>query len=244
MRDLGTIIIADDDAKVRKPLAHYLVKEGFRVVQAASGKELRSLLDEETVDLVLLDLDLGDEDGLVISKELSDRTSLGVIIITGKGDVVDRVIGLEMGADDYLPKPFHLREVLARIKSVLRRLKPRRDGSAQNQSESEDAAVVVFGKWTLNFSTRQLTDSENKEVGLTSAEFALLSALARNPNRTMTRDQLLDHTAGRDWNPNDRSIDTLISRLRKKIESDPGKPNYIKSIRGVGYVLAAQVKRS
>ena len=235
----GNVAVADDDAKIRKVLAHALSKEGYAVFQASSGAELREILSAEAINLILLDLNLGDEDGLDIAKDLSHRDDIGVIIITGKGDLFDRVIGLEMGADDYLPKPFHLREVLARVKSVLRRVKAVIEGPGKTSESAISATQIRFGALTLDPTSRRLTHNESGDVDLTSAEFSLLHALAQNPNRVLTRDQLLDHTTGRKWTPYDRSIDTLIARLRKKIEPDASQPRYIKSIRGVGYVLAA-----
>ncbi|MEQ8734439.1 MAG: response regulator [Rhodospirillaceae bacterium] len=234
----GSIVVADDDARIRKVLDHYLSKEGFTVIQANSGKDLRTVMTEREVDLVLLDLDLGDEDGLMISKELSQRDNLGVIIITGKGDVVDRVVGLEMGADDYLPKPFNLRELLARVKSVLRRTQNPAADAGKKDTELPKVVSIRFGDWILDPESRQLMKTDGSEVDLTSAEFSLLHALAQKPNRVMTRDQLLDHTTGRKWTPYDRSIDTLVGRLRSKIEPTKGKTTYIKSVRGVGYVLS------
>ncbi|MGQ7793322.1 response regulator [Faunimonas sp. B44] len=235
------ILVVDDDPRIRQMLTRYFGDEGFRVGGAQGGAAMRSYLEEHVVDLVLLDLGLPDEDGLTLARDLRGLSKAGVIIITGRGDVVDRIVGLEIGADDYITKPFHLREVLARVKSVLRRLK---DVPAPKPAEEErPEEQFTFEGWTLDLVRRQLVDPAGEEVPLTTGEFSLLCAFVRNPGRVLDRDRLMDLTRGREWNAYDRAIDTQIARLRKKIEPDSQSPALIKSVRGVGYVFAAKVSR-
>jgi two-component system phosphate regulon response regulator OmpR len=230
------VLVVDDDVRVRKMLADYLGEQGLRVSLAASGKEMWAALERTPADVVLLDVVLGGEDGVSLAAALRRRSDIGIIMLTGRSDVVDKVVGLEVGADDYLTKPFHLREVLARIKSVLRRAKP--------AAPETGGGVLRFAGFALHLGERRLVAPTGAEVPLTTGEFNLLSALAQRPQRVVDRDTLMDLAKGRQWEAYDRSIDTQVARLRKKIEPDPASPTLIRSVRGAGYVFAAAVERA
>jgi DNA-binding response OmpR family regulator len=236
------ILIVDDDATLRGRLAKYLEGEGFHATTAKDGAEMRDIIAASPVDLIILDLMMPGEDGLTLTRLLRERSKVGILILTGKGDTVDRVVGLEMGADDYLPKPFELRELLARVRSILRRV-----AGARSTGAAEPAAaageVLTFDGWRLDCARHGLAAPDGREVHLTSAEYKLLEALARSPNRALDRDRLMDAVAGRGWQPFDRSIDLHMSNLRHKIEADPKRPRIIKTVRGAGYMLAARVGR-
>jgi two-component system, OmpR family, response regulator len=238
----GRILVVDDDPRIRTMLSRYLEDEGFAVALAENGETFRAELARAPADVVLLDINLPGEDGLTLARELRARDAdIGIVMLTGRGDVIDRVVGLEVGADDYIPKPFHLREVLARIKTVLRR--SRRPEAAPAAAGAEEAADCLrFEGWQLDLGRRQLTGPDGRDVALTSGEFDLLRVFVQNPHKVLDRDRLMDLTRGRDWSVYDRSIDTQVSRLRKKIEADPGSPTLIKSVRGVGYVFTGQVE--
>ncbi len=226
------ILVVDDEDSVREMLEDYLSAHGFSVIAAPDGNAMREAVNNTNVDLVLLDLNLaGGEDGLSLARELKSGHDIGIIMITAAGDIIDRVVGLEMGADDYLPKPFDPRELLARIKSVLRRVQ--RD--PVTQPPSKNSKTLHIGKCILDLEAHQLLDENNREIPLTSMEFDLLKIFVERPNRVLTRDQILNLTQNRDWDPFDRSVDIRITRLRKKIERDPSKPEIIKTIRGAGY---------
>jgi two-component system phosphate regulon response regulator OmpR len=233
MPDAPHLLIVDDDAKIRQMLARYLAEEGFRVSTAASAAAMRTSLAQGGIDLVLLDLVLPGADGLALARELRAQPGLartGLIMLTGRSDLVDRVVGLELGADDYMAKPFHLREVLARIKSVLRRLAP-------GAGRAGAAETLRFDGWRLDLARRELTAPSGTAVALTTGEFELLATFARHPGRVLDRDRLMDLTRGRQWAAVDRSIDAQVARLRRKIEPDPKHPTLVKSVRGVGYVF-------
>ena len=243
MSDAQHILIVDDDPRVRKMLCRYLEDEGFRVTEAENGPKMRDALAGGTVALIMLDLVMPGEDGLTLAREVRHTSDVPIIILTGKGDVVDRIVGLEMGADDYITKPFHLREVLARIRTVLRRhhdTPPPADASAATPSDPSDD-VSLFDGWRLDMGRRELYAPDGAPVILTTGEFDLLRAFVTTPNRVLNRDQLMDLTKGRDWTPYDRSIDTQIGRLRKKIERDPKNPDLIKTVRGIGYTFTAKI---
>jgi two-component system OmpR family response regulator len=191
----------------------------------------------ERIDLVLVDIGMPGENGLSLTRFLREQSDIGVVILTGKGDPIDRAIGLEVGADDYIAKPFHLRELLARVRSVLRRTRSRSDRDAGA------APVVRFAGWRLDLAKRTLTSPQGKAVPLTTAEYQLLEAFVANPNQVLGRDRLLQLVAGRKWQPYDRTVDQHISRVRRKLEQDPNQPELIKSIRGQGYLFAAQIER-
>ncbi len=235
------ILVVDDDARVRAMLARYFEGEGFRVTLAADGATMRQCFSGSSVDLVLLDLVLPGEDGLLLARELRAQSDVGIIMLTGRGDMVDRVVGLEVGADDYIPKPFELREVLARVKSVLRRRHPASRGS--EETPPIDGAFRFDG-WELDLHRRRVISPDGTDVLLTTGEFNLLSIFVRHPARVLDRDKLMDLTRGRHWEAFDRTIDAQVARLRKKIEADPKDPQMIKSIRGVGYMFTAKVERS
>src|SRR5262249_14724279 len=209
----------------------------------ANGAEMWACLEKSRIDVVLLDLVLPGEDGVTLAGELRRRRDdVGIIMLTGRADVVDRVVGLEVGADDYLTKPFHLREVLARIKSVARRARAAAGANAKI-SNGDPGPVLRFGDWRLNIGQRQLLTGEGREVLLTTGEFNLLVVFAEHPNRVLDRDTLMDLAKGRHWEALDRSVDSQVARLRRKIEPDPSSPSLIRSVRGVGYLFVADVTR-
>ena len=239
------VLIVDDEPRIRTMLRRYLVDEGFKVSEAVDGTAMRAVLDREAIDLVLLDLVMPGEDGLSLARYIRQRSEIPIIMLTGKGDLIDRVVGLETGADDYITKPFELREVLARIRTVMRRAGPRRATSARASAsaiEGNAGEVLVFQGWRLDLLKRELQRPAGDVVPLTAGEFELLRAFARHPNRVLDRDQLMDIVKGRGWAAYDRAVDTQVARLRKKIEPDPSSPTLIKTVRGGGYVFAVSVK--
>lgn len=238
------ILVVDDEPRIRTMLRRYLTTEGFKVAEAADGAELRAALERERFDLVLLDLVLPGEDGLSLARHIRQQSQVPVIMLTGKGDLIDRVAGLEAGADDYIAKPFHLREVLARIRTVLRRSAPAdKPGlAAPPPAGATPGAILAFEDWRLDLPKRELSRATGEQVSLTSGEFELLRIFALHANRVLNRDQLLDLVKGREWEAFDRAIDTQVGRLRKKIESDPGNPRLIKTVRGAGYIFATTVR--
>lgn len=233
------ILVVDDDARIRQMLARYFEGEGYRVSLAGDGWEMRDRLDKVRVDLILLDLGLPGEDGLSLARELRARSDIPIIMLTGRDDVVDRVVGLEIGADDYVTKPFHLREVLARVRGTLRRRHPPVT-EAPNGGATE---TFCFEGLRLDIACRRLTSQDGREIALTTAEFDMLCALVRHAGRVLQRDVLMDLTRGRTLEAYDRVIDAQIARLRRKIERDPRHPALIKSVRGVGYVFSARTVR-
>jgi two-component system, OmpR family, response regulator len=235
--DNGHILIVDDQREICDLVQEYLASEGYRVSTAHDGTGMRRVIAQDPVDLVILDLMLPGEDGLTLARSLREESSVGIIILTGRGETVDRIIGLEMGADDYLPKPFHLRELLARVKSVLRRASNR---SADRQAASRPRARFVG--WNLDLSTRELLSPSGEEVRLTTGEFDLLAAFVNNANQVLTRDRLLDLARNREAGPFDRTIDVQVGRLRRKLEDDPQRPTMIKTVRGSGYIFTPTVE--
>lgn len=233
------IVVVDDDSAIRDTLQAYLNQEGYGVSTAKDGESLRRVMAERPIDLAVLDLILPDEDGLSLTRYLRGHYDVGVIILTGKGETVDRIIGLEVGADDYVAKPFELRELLARIKSVLRRTK----GSRTRRSRAETHSLVRFAGWELDLSSRELRSSQGQEVALTTGEFDLLVAFVNHRNRVLSRDKLLALTRKRPAAPFDRSVDVQVGRLRRKIEVDPDHPALIKTVRGAGYIFTPIVER-
>jgi len=229
------ILVVDDDREIRDLLARFLAKHNYRVSVAADGRAMRAALADRRIDLVVLDLMLPGEDGLALCRWLRGQSDLPVIMLTAMGEDIDRIVGLEVGADDYLPKPFNPRELLARIKAVLRRA-----GGASRPAA--DRGALRFAGWRLEPAGRRLTAPDGGLVELTAGEFELLVALAERPQRVLSREQLLDLTRGRDAAPFDRSIDVQISRLRHKIETDPTRPALIKTVRGGGYVFTPDVE--
>jgi two-component system OmpR family response regulator len=232
------ILVVDDHREIRELVSRALAKEGFRVSTAADGHAMRQVLADSRIDLILLDLMLPGEDGLSLCRSLRSQSNIPIIMLTAKGDEVDRVIGLEMGADDYLPKPFGSRELVARIRAVLRRNR----GNAAPDA-GEQPKHYRFDRWRLDTARRELIRDDGTAVPLSTGEYDLLVALAERPQRVLSRDQLLDLARGRTATTLDRSIDTQVSRLRRKIEEDPADPRIIKTVWGGGYMFTAIVTR-
>ena len=233
------ILIVDDHREIRDLVSRALTKEGFRVSAAADGRAMRKALADGRIDLVLLDLMLPGEDGLSLCRAMRAESNIPIIMLTAKGDEVDRVIGLEMGADDYLPKPFGSRELLARIKAVLRRSHDK----APNAGAGARPMLYHFDRWRLDTGAREVLRDDGVAVPLSTGEYDLLIALVERPQRVLNRDQLLDLARGRSAAGLDRSIDTQVSRLRKKLERDPSDPKIIKTVWGGGYMFTPAVRR-
>ncbi len=230
------ILVVDDHSEIRDLLKRFLEQHGLRVSCARDGKEMKRLLEEREFDLLVLDLMMPGEDGLTLCRELRVKSNLPIIMLTAMGEETDRIIGLEMGADDYLAKPFNPRELLARIKAVMRR----------TQTETQPAAETLtrdlrFDRWLLDVNRRELVDEDGVGLSLSTAEFDLLKVFLERPQRVLSRDQLLDLARGREAVAFDRAIDTLVSRLRRKLERDPKNPELIKTIWGGGYMFSADV---
>ncbi|MDR2858708.1 MAG: response regulator [Novosphingobium sp.] len=232
------ILVVDDERDIRDPLASYLGRNGLRTTTAASAAEAREILAVHAIDLVLLDIMMPGEDGLSLAAFVRSTMATPLILVTAKIDEVDRILGLEIGADDYVAKPFSPRELLARIKAVLRRA-----GGQAVLVHAPDAAGYAFGQWVLKTGDRELVDAGGISIALSTGEYNLLLAFVTHPRRVLSRDQLLDITQGRELAAFERSIDNHISRLRRKIEADPGDPKLIKTVRGGGYMFAAEVRR-
>ncbi len=241
------IAVVDDETAITELLAHYLGTHGFRTTQLHSGRALMDLMPADPPELVLLDLGLPGEDGFAIARQLREHWRCGLVIITGRGDAVDKVVGLEIGADDYVTKPFDLRELVARIKAVLRRIEPApRAVTAVAVPAAAEAAPTAgaplgFLGWRLDLAARRLDDPGGTEVRLTTGEFELLATLAQHAGRVLSRDFLLERTRGREAAPFDRTIDVQVGRLRKKLEVDAENPQIIKSVRGAGYIFIPPV---
>ena len=237
MTESTRILVIDDEPELREMLDEYLRRQGFAMDTAESAAVARRKLAEQSFDLVLLDINMPGEDGLSLARFLREHYRLGIIMLTAAGDTVDRIIGLEMGADDYIPKPFDPRELLARIKSVLRRGLVATMAEQPPETATATGRTVRFGRCLLDIEAHKLLrENDGVEVPITSMEFDLLKAFADHPNRVLSRDQLLDLAHNRDWDPFDRSIDIRVTRIRRKVELDPSKPQTIKTVRGVGYM--------
>jgi two-component system OmpR family response regulator len=230
------ILIVDDDAEIRGLLGEYLQKQGYRATAVADGKGLRAAMEKSRPDVIILDLMLPGEDGLALCRDLRARSEIPIIMLTARGDETDRIVGLELGADDYVAKPFSPRELLARIKSVLRRTR-----SLPDNLKPEEAGSYRFAGWTLDVATRNLTGADGVVVPLGGTEFRLLRIFLEHPNRVLTRDQLIDLMLSRDAAPFDRAIDVQVSRLRHRLGEDAKEPAIVKTVRGQGYVFAARV---
>ncbi|MBT1157019.1 response regulator transcription factor [Aminobacter anthyllidis] len=228
------IVVCDDEPDVREMVAEYLERHGYAVTTADAGPALRQLVESQPVDVVILDIRMPGEDGLSLARYLREHSQVAIIMLTGSAEIIDRVVGLEIGADDYIGKPVDLRELLARVKAVLRRTTGR-DRVSENAIGAQSAQ---FGTCRLDLETHKLFDADGIDIAITPMEFRLLKVFAENRGRILNRDQLLELAHDRGWDPFDRSIDIRISRLRKKIETDPSKPEVIKTIRGVGYLFA------
>lgn len=230
------LLLVDDEATLREPLAEYLIRQGFVVEQAASAAQARSFLRAKTPDLALLDIMMPGEDGLALCRHMVESRAIPVIFLTAKSEATDRIVGLEIGADDYVVKPFDPRELVARIRSVLRRAT--RSGTAPENNE-----VFEFEGWLLDPLKRRLSDPNGAAVPISSAEFRLLMAFVEHPRQVLDRDRLLDMVQGREAHLFDRAVDNQISRLRRKIEIDSRNPQLIQTVWGGGYMLAADVRR-
>ncbi len=231
------LLVVDDDREIRLLVGDYLKKNGYRVSLAADGRQMREVLAASGIDLVVLDLMLPGEDGLSLCRDLRARSDLPVLMLTARGEPIDRVLGLEMGADDYLTKPFEPRELLARIRNILRRVR-----SLPNRGAADQVRCWRFAGWMLDGLARQLTSPQGVVVALSGAEYRLLQVFLTHPNRVLTRDQLMDLARGKEADPFDRSIDLRVSRLRQKLGDNARAPGLIKTLRNEGYVLAAVVE--
>jgi len=235
------IAVLDDEPDITQLLAGYLATQGYRVTQVHAGRDLLAVMERDPPGLVLLDLGLPGEDGFAIARQLREHHRAGLVIVTGRGDSVDKVVGLEIGADDYVTKPFDLRELAARIKAVMRRLEPGAAELARPSVAPPRRERFLFSGWQFDTAARRLLGPDGAEVILTTGEFDLLAVFVHHPGRVLSRDFLLEQTRGRDGGPFDRTIDVQVGRLRKKMEADPERPELIKSVRGAGYVLVPVV---
>ncbi len=229
------LLIVDDHREIRELLQRFLKQHQYRVSLAINGKEMKKTLKTANIDLIILDLMLPGEDGLTLCRNLRAQSNIPVIMLSAMGEEMDKIIGLEMGADDYISKPFNPHELLARIKAVLRRVN-------QVGERSTAAQILVFNRWTIDITRREIINEDGINIILSSAEFDLLKVFIAHPQQVLSRDQLLDLAKGRDGDVYDRAIDTLVSRLRKKLEKDPKQPSLIKTIWGGGYQLTCEVK--
>jgi two-component system OmpR family response regulator len=232
------VLVVDDDVEICSLISRYLGANGYRVSTAGDGAQLQAAMREHQLDLILLDLGLPDEDGLSLLRRFQNEWRCPVIVVSGRGESVERIVGLELGADDYISKPFDLRELLARVRSVLRRLARGRTGQAASDSDKLEFSGLQF-----DVLARRLVGRDGQDIVLTSGEFELLRALVERPNQVHTRDQLMNCLHGRDAGPFDRAVDVQVGRLRRKIEIDAGSPQLIKSVRSAGYLFAAPVRK-
>ena len=230
------ILVVDDDIRICKILDRYMTSAGYRVKIAVDSEEMRESIRKQQPDLVILDLQLPGEHGLELARALRKDSDIGIIIVTGTGEPVDKIVGLELGADDYLTKPVDDRELLARVRNVLRRV-----AHVPQNTTSTGKTIATFSGWTLDLEAHELKTRNNDRIHLTSYEFQLLSALVNSPNRVLSRDQIMDEITARNWTPSDRSVDVLIGKLRKKLNENSQNPNLIKTIRGSGYIFTARV---
>lgn len=230
MTDAAHIAVVDDDADVRDAVSEYLRRNGFSVSEAEDGEALRRLMAQRPIDLALLDVNMPGVDGLTLAREIRASGNAGIILLTANSDDLDKIVGLEVGADDYVTKPYNPRELLARVRAVLRR------GTRGGAPTATMGREVQMGRCRLNLDSRRLFEPDGTDVPITAMEFALLSTFAEHPRQVLSRDRLLDLAHGRDMDPFDRSIDTRIARIRRKLEADPAKPDCICTVRGGGYV--------
>jgi len=239
LEHIDHILVVDDDRDIRELITDYLIKSGYRATGAANGREMRAMLSANAIDLVILDIMMPGDDGLTLCRQLRSDTqrNLPILMLTARSEDTDRILGLEMGADDYLIKPFVARELLARIKAILRRTR----ALPPNLQITEAGRIIAFGDWQLDTSARHLIDQEGVIVALSGAEYRLLRVFLDHPQRVLNRDQLLNLTQGRDAELFERSIDLLVSRLRQRLRDDAREPAYLKTVRSEGYVLAAPV---
>ena len=235
------ILIVDDDARLCKVLDRYLTSAGYQVKTANNGEEMHKSIKTRTPDIVILDLQLPGKHGLELAMEIRRDSEIGIIILTGTGDKFDEIVGLEGGADGYLLKPVEERELLARVRALRRRLV-----TTSDNVDKKNKSIAKFSGWTMDFDAYELISPTGESVSVTSYEFQILATLVQNSNRVLSRNQIMENSTGRDrdWMTDDRSVDVLIGKLRKKIEEDPHKPIFIKTIRGTGYKFTARVKYS
>ncbi|MCE7797475.1 response regulator [Sphingobium sufflavum] len=233
------ILLVDDERSIRDPLTSFLTKNGYRVTAAADAESARRTLNSSAIDMLILDIMMPGEDGLSLCRHVREKGEMPVILLTARSEETDRIVGLEMGADDYVVKPFSPRELVARIKTILRRA-----GAGAARETAPPTRAFLFADWALNTDDWTLTGADGVAIPLSTADYRLLIAFLERPRQVLTRDQLLDLTQGREANPFDRAIDNQISRLRRKIEPDPKSPSLIKTVWGGGYMLSADVTRS
>ena len=231
------LLVVDDDRALARTIENYLEDAGFEVDIAADAASARKQLAQHSYDMAIIDLGLPGEDGLSLTRSLREQGDIGLLILTGRQDATDRIVGLEIGADDYVMKPVELRELLARVRSILRRSSRGNGGMRRGPAHR----LLRFGEWTADLASRTLVRANGEQVNLTTSEFELLVAFLTHPQRVLTRDQILDLTRGREAGPFDRSVDVMVGRLRKKIEPDPENPSLIKTMHGVGYLFVAKV---
>ena len=236
---MSHVLLVDDDPDIIQPLKRFLCDHGLRVSTADCGRNMRKTLENSAIDIILLDVMMPGEDGLMLCRYVQEKYNIPVILLTALSDDDDKVVGLEMGADDYISKPFNARVLLARLKAVLRRC----ENEPTEPAEESEVISINFGNWTLDVYQREIIDKDNVAVALSAAEYRLLQVFLQRPQRTLSRDQLLDLTHGREAKAYDRSIDNLISRLRRKVETDTTNPKIIKTVRGGGYTLAIPVTK-
>jgi len=231
------VLVVEDDAVTRSKLVGYFQNEGYNVSEAESGEQMRTMLQSNAIDLVMLDINLPGEDGLMLTRELRSQSDIGIILVTGRTDSIDKIVGLEMGADDYVTKPFELRELLVRVKNLLWRISSARNASSAHDSTQQDDNIVRFGEWTFDVQRRALSRNGDP-VKLTKAEYELLVALSSYPNQVLSRERILNMISHRVDAPNDRTIDVLIRRMRAKMEFDPKNPQIFVTVHGEGYMFA------
>jgi DNA-binding response OmpR family regulator len=244
----ATILVVDDDLRIRELLRDSLKAEGFSVLEAGTSEELYDRLNSEEIDLITMDVLLDRENGLDLVRDIRRRSDIPIILVSGRVELIDTVVGLEVGADDYITKPFPIRELIARVRSVLRRARSNtssypRPGQTMDPVENIDTmAVIRFGDWVLMPAARQLRNPDNEEVNLTTAEYDLLEIFVASPQRALSREHLMEQLTGRDWQTSDRVIDNHVAQLRKKLESEDGF-EWIKTVRGTGYMFTGKITR-
>lgn len=238
----ATVLSVDDDQGLQTVVSHYLSSEGYEMLSATSGKQMLEVLKDKTPNLILLDLVLPDTDGISILAQMRGMQKIPVIVVSGKSDTTEKIVCLEMGADDYMTKPFEMRELSARIKAVIRRTEEVPEGNSPTQAQASDDKEVRFAGWVLNRSQFQLFDEKGISADLTTGEYKLLEALVSAPNKVLSRERLFELTRESDYDSFDRAVDIQIGRLRKKLNDDPKDPQFIKTVRGVGYMFCGDIK--